>query len=70
MLQVQSTIGKNMKEYRRPSLPVIDERGNVDEFVIPSIEVTSCDDITSTGQNKNERFSALNGLLSYVHSDG
>lgn len=70
MLQVQSTIGKNMKEYRRPSLPVIDERGNVDEFVIPSIEVTSCDDLTSTGQNKNERFSALSGLLSSLHSDG
>lgn len=70
MLHVQSTTGKNMKEYRRPSLSVIDERGNVDDFVIPSIKVTSCDDISSTGQNKNERFSALNGLLSSLHSDG
>lgn len=70
MLHVQSTTGKNMKEYRRPSLSVIDERGNGDDFVIPSIEVTSCDDLTSTGQNKNERYSALNGLLSSLHSDG
>lgn len=56
-----------MKEYRRPSLSVIDERGNGDDFVIPSIEVTSCDDLD---HNKNERFSGLNGLLSSFHSDG
>ena len=56
----------NMKEYRRPSLSVIDERENGDDFVIPAIQVTSCDDLD---QNKNERFSALNGLLSSLNPD-
>lgn len=57
----------NMKEYRRPSLSVIQEKGNDDDdFVVPEIKVTSCEDLD---QNRNERFGGLNGLLSAFHSD-
>ncbi|CAC5366813.1 unnamed protein product [Mytilus coruscus] len=70
MLLAQSSNRKessNMKEYRRPSLSVIDEKGSDDDFVIPAIKVSSCDDLD---QNRNERFSSLNGLLSTFHSEG
>lgn len=57
----------NMKEYRRPSLSVIRERGNDDDdYVVPEIKVSSCEDLD---QNRNERFSTLNGLLSAFQTD-